>query len=189
MRVGSVREPGSAASIDITTIKHPVLSLYYSCVVTLRTYLLAKLPVSSKARRRRLLAIGNCPQSRQLGHKPSDLRRNYATSVDDCSDGSTDPNAALAGLLDTTLVGGLETSDSAPDQTRMSDLATFSQQQSKSTAASSAGSAGCSQSEVRPKLPVDMVLSLRFLFDVPHLSTSMISVTTFLLLKGISLGT
>lgn len=161
VRVGSVREPGSAAWIDSTTIRHPVLSLYYPCVVTLRTYLLSKLPVSSKARRRRLLAIGSCPQRRQLGHKQADLRRNHTTNVDDCSDGSTDSNAALAGLLDTTLVCGLETSCSAQDQSRMNDLATFSQQQSKSTASSSAGSAGCSQSEVRSAVPVGIVLSLQ----------------------------
>lgn len=163
VRAGSVREPDLATSADFIAIKHPVLSLYYPRVVTLRRYLLSKLPISSKARRRRLLATGSCPDKSRSRHKPAVLRKSHATNVDEPLEGwNDDPHRALACLLDTTLVCGLERSCSAQDQSRMNDLATFSQQQSKSTAGSSLGSGSCSQSEVRFRFSFNVT----FPFDV-----------------------
>ncbi|KAI9374345.1 hypothetical protein BJX61DRAFT_314572 [Aspergillus egyptiacus] len=66
-------------------VSHPVLSLYYYQVVTLRQYILQRIPRSSKSRRRRIAAVRS----------------------DNAVDGSTDRGHGqdLAGLLDTTLVG------------------------------------------------------------------------------------
>ncbi len=155
LRGGSdgVGESGSATSVNCDTINHPVLSLYYPCVVTLRRYLLSKLPISSKARRRRLLATGSC------------AKRSYATNVDELIDGSDDDShGALPCLLDTTLVCGLERSYLVQDQSRINDLATFSQHQSKSTAGSSPGRVNCSQSEVRLIHSLDVHFSVQSLF-------------------------
>ena len=144
LRAGSVAGLASGASADFNVIKHPVLSLYYPCVVTLRSYLLSKLPISSKARRRRLVAARNGPEQSRPGQKSP------APNVDGLTDGFNDSERSLAYLLDTTLVCGLERPCPAQDQSRVNDLATFSQQQSKATAGSSLGGGGnCSQSEVR----------------------------------------
>ena len=144
VRGGRAKNSGSAISLDTIAIKHPVLSLYYPCVVPLRKYLLSKLPVSSKARRRRLLATGSCPEQ----CRPAGRRKDHAVKVGETLDGPNDYCRTLACLLDTTLVCGPDKPCSAPDQSRMNDLVTFSQQQSKSTAGSSPGTGSCSQSEV-----------------------------------------
>ncbi|CAD6591538.1 MAG: hypothetical protein ASARMPREDX12_005212 [Alectoria sarmentosa] len=41
----------------ITPVKHPALGLYYRNILTLRDYLLSKLPITSKARRRKIVSI------------------------------------------------------------------------------------------------------------------------------------
>lgn len=147
VRVGNVIE---SAPLDCTAITHPVLSLYYPAVVTLRRYLWSKLPISSKARRRRLLATGCGAEQSRSGLDAAGLRRSHPIHVDEFNDRSRDDShGALASLLDTTLVCGLERSCSAQDQSRINELATFSQHQSRSTAGSSPGSGNCSQSEVR----------------------------------------
>jgi len=154
VRVGNVVD---SAPLDCTAITHPVLSLYYPAVVTLRRYLWSKFPISSKARRRRLLATGCCAEQSRSG-----LRRSHPTHVDELNDSSRDDShGALASLLDTTLVCGLEISCSAQDQSRINELATFSQHQSRSTAGSSPGSGNCSQSEVRSILSDNVEIPVR----------------------------
>ncbi|KAK1143635.1 Telomerase reverse transcriptase [Aspergillus melleus] len=92
---------------------HPVISLYYPRVVTLRQYLLKRIPVSSKSRRRRIAAVRN-------DLTLPDLKR-----------------SGLATFLDTTLVGVLK--DLSPISARNStQTRTTSQLDSTDTGATSA---------------------------------------------------
>ncbi|KAI9715739.1 MAG: hypothetical protein M1812_005737 [Candelaria pacifica] len=136
-------------------IQHPLLSLYYSSVRTLREYLFHKLPESSKSRRRRILSLPLYEEypcqsaSGQLGEQTSDR--------------------ALSKLLDLTLVG---VTGSKPEGTgaRLKELASFSQHQTGSTVGSSNGTGVCSQSEL-----VDFTIWLLFnktfrtVYKPPHL--------------------
>lgn len=103
-----------------TPVHHPVISLYYRQVVSLRQYLLGQLPVSSKVRRRRLASLGT------VGAAQHDDLRGPAQLPE------------LVRLLDTTLVGVLHQSPVTVSQERREDLVQ-SQSQLGST---------CSQSEV-----------------------------------------
>lgn len=77
---------------DDTEHSHPVISVYYPEVLTLRQYLLRQIPISSKSRRRRIRTVGN-------EDSPS------------TSSGSRE----LSTFLDTTLVGVLETESPSTD--------------------------------------------------------------------------
>ncbi|RDW94000.1 telomerase reverse transcriptase [Aspergillus mulundensis] len=72
---------------DAVETCHPVISLYYRQVVTLRQYILQRIPRSSKARRRRIAAVGG-----EIAHNDADAAPKTQEK-------------ALADLLDTTLVG------------------------------------------------------------------------------------
>lgn len=102
------------------SLAHPVISLYYSRVASLRQYLLRLLPASSKSRRRRIAHL-------------------HSSGAADC------PDKALVHLLDTTLVGELKES-STVDQTRLQDWAAWSQSQNR-LQSTDTGPA-CPQSEV-----------------------------------------
>lgn len=111
-----------------TNPTHPVISLYYSQVLTLRQYLLRQLPVSSKLRRRRIASLST------------------ATAKDEDHRGSAHvPD--LVHLLDTTLVGVLHESPPTVSQERRRDLAAFAESQSQSQSGSQLGS-NSAQSEV-----------------------------------------
>ncbi|KAI9832402.1 MAG: hypothetical protein M1819_004390 [Sarea resinae] len=99
-------------------LQHPVLSLYYHQVFSLRKYFLSRLPASSRARRKKIATLG-----RQEFEKP------------------------LADLLDSTLVGIRETQGGS-ENFKAADVAAYSQQQLASTVANSLGSGSSSQSEV-----------------------------------------
>lgn len=107
---------------------HPVISLYYQQVLTLRQYLLQKLPLTSKSRRRRILSLKS-PIAREKDH------RQYE-----------EPAQILANLLDTTLIGVPKEISPAGDQTRQLDFAAFTQSQDRSECTDTDPS--CPQSEV-----------------------------------------
>ncbi|CEO58739.1 hypothetical protein PMG11_03444 [Penicillium brasilianum] len=99
-------------SQDDQMTTHPVISLYYRQVLTLRQYLLRQLPASSKLRRRRIASL------RPLG----------SPSIADLED-SVSP---LAELLDSTLVGVLKDPSAKVDSDRQRDFRAFTQSQSRS---------------------------------------------------------
>ena len=119
---------------DDTFIKHPLLSIYYPQVLTLRNYLLSQLPLSSKSRRRRIASAGT----------------HYRASADvGASEDSTqriENDGALAKLLNATLVGQLPKQWPNRDDSRLKELVTFSQKVT-STVGSSADGGICSQTE------------------------------------------
>lgn len=104
-------------------ITHPVISLYYREVLTLRQYLLSHLPVTSKLRRRRIASL--------------------ATSK------TTDPSTrSLAELLGSTLIGVLKQSTPKVDSERQRDYHAFTQSQSRSILVSTDTGPSSPQSEV-----------------------------------------
>lgn len=123
------RSPHAPISLG-TKISHPVISLYYQHVVPLREYLLQRLPVTSKSRRRRILTLG----SRE----------------------DQDPNAqshtsqTLAQLLDSTLVGVLKESSPTLNSERQKQYSSFNESQLRSSLVSTDTGPTCPQSEVRP---------------------------------------
>lgn len=133
--------PSAPSRGEQTHHPHPVISLYYNHVVTLRQYLLHQLPSSSKTRRRRILA---------------------KTLVDD-----RDAADRLAHLLDTTLVG---VKDSIPpvDKSRHRDFTAFTQSQDRSQGTDTG--AACPQSEVcyspLPNLHTDSIRSSTLLYHL-----------------------
>lgn len=95
---------------------HPVISLYYRQVVTLRQYILQRIPKSSKSRRRRIAAVRGGDG-------------NVAGNLDDPGTGKTQ-DRDLANILDTTLVGIWKELPPTQSQTRRRDFVAFSQAQS-----------------------------------------------------------
>ncbi|KAI9772335.1 MAG: hypothetical protein M1840_001084 [Geoglossum simile] len=114
------------------TVSHPLLSLYYPCVITLRDYFLSRLPSHPKARQRRVASFGTAVSSAAAGV-------GVAGEKGDESD-----RPALARLLDSTLVG-VPIGAKSDSTGRLEELETFSQYHSLS--ANSAGGAAYSQSE------------------------------------------
>lgn len=105
-------------------IKHALLAQYYPQVLSLREYLLSKLPSSSKVRHNKILSVGRRPDSKESEQK-------------------------LAKYLDQTLVGVLKEYEISP-QERWRQWAAFSQIADDSTSfANLSGIALYSQSEVR----------------------------------------
>jgi len=112
-------------------VKHAVLSKYYSQVVSLREYILTKLPASSKIRRKKILSVGRKTPS-QSGDAESDRK--------------------LSEFLDQTLVGVLKNID-VPQDERWRQWTAFSQRadDSVSTLANLSGTGVFSQTEVGRK--------------------------------------
>lgn len=106
-------------------VRHPLLSLYYTRVLTLRDYLLWKLPTSSIIRRRNLV-------------KPK---------VD--SDGCDATNAGLQATLDGTFVGILEETKPTVDAIRQRDFQAFTQSQQRASVTQYGSPEDYLQSEVR----------------------------------------
>ncbi|PYI10604.1 hypothetical protein BO78DRAFT_360710 [Aspergillus sclerotiicarbonarius CBS 121057] len=117
---------------------HPVISLYYPQVVTLRQYLLRQIPLFSKSRRRRIVSV-----------------RGDQSPVGISNDSRS--GAQLAKLLDTTLVGILTESPPTCNEERRQELAAFTQSQSRSELASTDTGSPCAQAEI-----VDFVISSLF---------------------------
>jgi telomerase reverse transcriptase len=112
-------------------VQKSLLSQYYSEVLTLREYLLSKLPASSKVRRKKIASV-SCREQR--------------AGVDE----TEREDFSLASYLDQTLVGvpeGIE----IPKDERRKHWTSFSQRadNSESTVRSGDGDGECSQCEVR----------------------------------------
>jgi hypothetical protein len=114
--------------------QHPVLSFYYPQVLTLRSYLVARLPPSARLRRKRLLSL---PQWRGPSDQEQEQHQHQRASEDEIE------LSALIHLLDTVLVG--YSPDLSIDfEQVIRDFASYSQ----SSATSTLGSGAVSQSKV-----------------------------------------
>ncbi|KAF7123031.1 hypothetical protein CNMCM5793_001207 [Aspergillus hiratsukae] len=122
---------------------HPVISLYYRQVVTLRQYLLQQIPVTSKTRRRRIASVRSDALAERQGDGSSGEQQ-----VQD-----------LASVLDTTLVGVLKETLPTVTHERRRDFAAYSQSQSQCRSELTSTDTGppCPQSEI-----VDFVISSLF---------------------------
>ncbi|KAJ5492091.1 Telomere reverse transcriptase [Penicillium expansum] len=114
------RGPTSSSHMD-----HPIISLYYRHVVSLREYLLQQLPVTSKSRRRRILTL--------------DSREDKDSNAQ---------SQTLAELLDSTLVGVLKESSPTLNLERQKQYSSFNESQSRSILVSTDTGPTCPQSEV-----------------------------------------
>ncbi|GAQ05707.1 hypothetical protein ALT_3028 [Aspergillus lentulus] len=137
------RNHGASARKEKDGHSHPVISLYYRQVVTLRQYLLQQIPVTSKSRRRRIASIRSDPLTQRQGDDSSGERQ-----VQD-----------LARVLDTTLVGVLNETSPAVTQERRRGFAAYSQTQSQCRSELTSTDSGppCPQSEI-----VDFVIASLF---------------------------
>lgn len=111
-------------------IEHPTLCLYYSRISTLRNFLLASLPPSSRSRRRKISSVG-CHQPNAVENAGVDdtlsraeLSRHSASSDQPWPDSEK----CLATLLDKTLVCTTEDEPPTVQDSRESDFTSFSQQ-------------------------------------------------------------
>lgn len=128
------REPATAQ--DGSNVQHPTLSACYPRLLSLRAYLLYKLPGSSKARRRRLATL--------------DRRKGAGNEVSQDGVASSEAELELAQLLDSTLVGLCERS-AGQIEPRPEDLLHFSPQHQSTGATRSGLDVDLySQSEVSP---------------------------------------
>lgn len=110
---------------------HPVISLYYRDVFTLRQYLLRRLPLSSKLRRRRIASLGV-------------VASDAAATKDPISH-------PLVDLLDTTLVGVLKQPSPKLASERQQAYCAFTQSQSRSILVGTDTGPVAPQSEVSPQ--------------------------------------
>ena len=133
-------------------IKHPTLCLYYPRVLTLKDYLISKLPVSSVSRREKIASIakryqGSFEVDRGIagidGCQASDSTN--LQIEDECNIRDRETN--LAKLLETTLVGLMQDTPLDVVTSRQKDFVSFSQQVSL-VAGSSAGGVWTTQAEV-----------------------------------------
>lgn len=120
-------------------VRHPVLSLYYPRVTTLRNFLLSSLPAASKVRHRKIASLG-------FVREEQPQRRTLVSSVASDTHSHTE---ALPSLLDKTLIGVAKEHGALVEQERKKDFVVFSQSQYRSSLVSSGKVPDCSQSEVR----------------------------------------
>lgn len=147
----------------MTGHSHPVISLYYPQVLTLRQYLLQQIPVSSKSRRRRIASVRA-----------------------DGSDAETEGDHGLANLLDRTLVGVSKESPPTSTPENRRELARFSQSQSRSVEDSNVGPV-CAQTEVSLTLiHFHSLMSMNMLLSISCACTT-IDISLRLLSYGLNL--
>ncbi|KAI9674434.1 MAG: hypothetical protein M1817_001772 [Caeruleum heppii] len=131
----SQEAPHNRTLSNNSPLKHPLLSLYYPRLVTLRHHLLSVLSVTSKARRRRLASVGLTGTAHADG---------LASSHSDPNSWETD----LAQLLDGCLVGTSATRIPEFDE-NLKGLSFFSQQHKEDTALDDVlANHACSHSEI-----------------------------------------
>lgn len=107
-------------------VKHALLAKYYPQVVTLREYLVSRLPPSSKIRRKKILSLGH---RQRPGNRETDQQ--------------------LACFLDQTLVGVSRFKEAGPEE-RLNEWAAFSQKPDESVSWANLSLLGAfSQTEVR----------------------------------------
>lgn len=124
-KTSSVSASVNDTQTKLTGVRHPLLSLYYTRVLTLRDYLLWKLPPSSIIRRRNL------------------VKRNAD------SEGGDTTNAGLQATLDGTFVGILEETKPTVDAVRQRDFLAFTQSQQRASVTQHGSPEDYLQSEVR----------------------------------------
>jgi telomerase reverse transcriptase len=131
---GGSRNHGASDRNEKDGHSHPVISLYYPQVVTLRQYLLQQIPITSKSRRRRIASIRSDALTERQGDGSSAERQVQG----------------LASVLDTTLVGVLKETSPTVTQERRRDFAAYSQTQSQCRSELTSTDTGppCPQSEV-----------------------------------------
>jgi telomerase reverse transcriptase len=114
---------------NASVVKQALLAQYYPQVISLRQYLLSKLPTSSKTRRKKILTLGRTPDVGGDGN-----------GTDDCK---------LGEFMDSTLIGVLKTEEASPGE-RLQQWTSFSQlaDTSNSTLSNSSGTGVVCQSEV-----------------------------------------
>ncbi|KAI1813578.1 hypothetical protein GGS20DRAFT_470747 [Poronia punctata] len=105
--------------------QHPILSQYYPQVQTLREYVIAKLPATSRIRRRKVTAVGIVSKSPDKA--PSEVER------------------SLGALLDTTFVG--IPSSATDEEGRLEEWRHFSQRGDESYVTLSNGVTGFAESQ------------------------------------------
>ena len=131
------------------SIQHPTLCLYYPRVVTLKDYLISKVPASAVSRREKITSVGKGLQ-RSLKVNQSVLEGD-AQQVSSPSTLHVKPEGSrkknLAKLLETTLVGLPHETPSDIATSREKDFVSFSQQVSLLTG-SSVEEVSTTQSEV-----------------------------------------
>ena len=117
----------------VTPVKHPTLSLYYRNILTLKDYLLLKLPTTSRARRRKIASI--VPDTARFHNSHEDI----ITSSQD--------RHSVSKLLNSTLICTVDEQAPKPEPSRIRDFGAFSQHLS-ATAGSSDGGNTSSLSEL-----------------------------------------
>ncbi|KGQ00641.1 hypothetical protein PAAG_12683 [Paracoccidioides lutzii Pb01] len=128
------------------SIYHPVLSLYYPRIMTLRDYLHAQLPASSKSRRRKIASIG-------LNNQPGTRHTMFSLTLPPRSPSSSIPRThdetqIIADVLDSTFVCILKESDRAINNARQKEFAAYIQSQVRSSLEYTDIGATISQSDI-----------------------------------------
>ena len=109
-------------------VDHPTLSRFYTRIVTLRTYLISKLPTSSRSRRRRITFAG-----RRLEHQALSIESPANTGYQLQNSGLCDKRQHCAAdyhvsqLLDNVLVCVIQDPPKEEIESRQADIAVFSQ--------------------------------------------------------------
>ena len=109
---------------SIIPVRHPTLGLYYRNVLTLKDYMLSKLPTTSKTRRRKIASI--LPDTTN------------SQQPDENTNASSQGRHCLSKLLNNTLVCTVREQTPRPESARIENFEAFSQH-AKCTAASSLG--------------------------------------------------
>ncbi|KAI1382064.1 hypothetical protein F4677DRAFT_13815 [Hypoxylon crocopeplum] len=124
--------PKSNEQLAPLQAQHAVLNRFYPQVLTLRNYVLSRLPSTSKVRRKKVTAVGRVAKA--PGLPISDVER------------------SLGALLDSTLIG-IPKEPETLEEDRLKGWQTFSQKGDESYVTLSDGVAGCieTQALVRPK--------------------------------------
>lgn len=113
-------------------VEHPTLCLYYHRVMTLRDFLLASLPPTSRTRRRKITSIG-----RNERHITRDIRKSDPSLQARFPNQSIlEEEGCLATLLDHTLVCAVRDKSPILKEPLERDFASFSQQANLSTGSS-----------------------------------------------------
>lgn len=128
---GCFKAANAPASHHDQTTTHPVISLYYRQVFTLRQYLLRQLPTTSKLRRRRIASL-----------------HSSGSSLTGKVEKGGDTVIPLADLLDSTLVGVLKEPSAKVNSDRKRDYQAFTQSLSRSIPSSTDTGPTSPQSEV-----------------------------------------
>lgn len=126
-RAAPTPQPGGVRDDQVA---HPVLNRFYARVLSLRKYVLCKLPVSSRKRRRNIKHLG-------------EGRSDGLAEENPCHD------SEVCELLDTILIGVRNEDASEEELCRAKELVAFSQQLPESTVASDIVTGSLQLPEVR----------------------------------------